>query len=157
VRRVNNRQTLPAKVVAFLDFCERGVLDEDLMRRLGIPARRRKGFKRLIYAQVLFGKIRATGLVRALFAREFPNVFQAINDLETTDYRQLAYLLETHESKSMIEIICRRILDELLGTFVATIHESIMMTADQADEVKTIMVREFQRFGLNPTIRLEEY
>ena len=57
----------------------------------------------------------------------------------------------------MIDIICRRILDELPGTFVATIHDSIMTTPDKADEVKTIMVREFQRFGLNPMIRLETY
>ena len=33
----------------------------------------------------------------------------------------------------------------------------IMTTPDKADEVKAIMVREFQRFGLNPTIKLEAY
>ena len=32
-----------------------------------------------------------------------------------------------------------------------------MTTPDKADEVKTIMVREFQRFGLNPMIRMEAY
>ncbi len=57
----------------------------------------------------------------------------------------------------MIDIICRRILAEQPGTFIATIHDSIMTTPDKAEEVKAIMVREFRKFGLNPMIRLEAY
>ena len=123
------------------------------MRRLGIPAQKRKGFKRLFFSQVFFGKIKTTGRVRELFARDFPTVYKAINDVKQKDYRQLAYLLQAHESKIMIDIICRKILNELPGTFIATIHDSIMTTPDRADEVKEIMLREFQRFGLNPTIQ----
>ena len=144
-------------VKEFIELCEQGILYDDLMRRLNIPPRRRDSFKRLFFSQVFFGKIKTTGRVRELFARDFPTVYKAINDLKRKDYRQLAYLLQAHESKIMIDIICRRILDELPGTFIATIHDSIMTTPDKADEVKTIMVREFQRFGLNPMIRLEAY
>ena len=155
--RVINRQTLPDDAIEFIALCERGVLYDDLMRRLGIPAQKRKGFKRLFFSQVFFGKIKTTGRVRELFARDFPTVYKAINDVKQKDYRQLAYLLQAHESKIMIDIICRKILNELPGTFIATIHDSIMTTPDRADEVKEIMLREFQRFGLNPTIRLEAY
>ena len=144
-------------VKEFVALCEQGILYDDLMRRLNIPPRRRDSFKRLFYTQVFFGKIKATGRVRELFARDFPTVYKAINDLKRKDYRQLAYLLQAHESKIMIDIICRKILDELPGTFIATIHDSIMTTPDKADEVKAIMVREFQRFGLNPTIKVEAY
>ena len=144
-------------VKEFVELCERGVLYDDLMRRLNIPARRRDSFKRLFFSQVFFGKIKTIGRVRELFARDFPNVYKAFNDLKRKDYRQLAYLLQAHESKIMIDIICRRILDELPGTFIATIHDSIMTTPEKAGEVKMIMVREFKRFGLNPTIRLEAY
>ena len=111
----------------------------------------------MFFSQVFFGKIKTTGRVRELFARDFPNVYKAINNLKQKDYRQLAYMLQAHESKIMIGIISRRVLDELPGTFIATIHDSIMTTPDKADEVKAIMVSEFQRFGLNPTIRLEPY
>ena len=48
--QLNNRQTLPDDVIEFIDLCERGVLYDDLMRRLGIPAQRRKGFKRLFFS-----------------------------------------------------------------------------------------------------------
>ena len=130
---------------------------ESAKLELSISAQRRKGFKRLFFSQVFFGRIKTTGRVRELFARDFPNVYQAINDLKRKDYRQLAYLLQAHESKIMIDVICRRILEEVPGTFIATIHDSIMTTPDKADEVKAIMVREFQRFGLNPKIRLEAY
>jgi hypothetical protein len=51
--------------------------------------------------------------------------------------------------------LCRKILDQLSGTYIGTIHDSILTTPDQADEVRAIMLREFRRFGLNPTIRLE--
>jgi hypothetical protein len=157
LEQVNNRQPLLCDVIEFIELCEQGILYDDLMRRLGIPAQRRKAFKRLFFSQVFFGKIKTTGRVRELFARDFPTVYKAINDLKRKDHRQLAYLLQAHESKIMIDIICRRILIELPGTFIATIHDSIMTTPDKADEVRAIMVREFQKFGLHPTIRLETY
>jgi len=62
------------------------------------------------------------------FARDFPTVYKAINDLKRKDYRQLAYLLQAHESKIMIDIICRKILDELPGTFIATIRDYSKIT-----------------------------
>ena len=43
------------------------------------------------------------------------------------------------------------------GTFVGTIHDSILTTPDKADEVWAVMLEEFQRFGLKPTIRKEVY
>ena len=144
-------------VKEFVELCEQKILYDDLMRRLNIPPRRRDSFKRLFFSQVFFGKIKTAGRVRELFDRDFPTVYKAINDLKRKDYRQLAYLLQAHESKIMIDVICRRILDELPGTFIATIHDSIMTTPDKAEAVKMIMVREFQRFGLNPMIRLEAY
>jgi hypothetical protein len=157
LQRPNNRQALAQDVIEFIDLCEQGILYDDLMRRLGIPAQRRKGFKRLIFSQVFFGKNQQTGQLRDLFARDFPTVYQVIHDLKRKDYRQLAYLLQAHESKIMIDIICRRILKELPGTFVGTIHDSILTTPDKAEEIKAIMMREFQRFGLRPTIRMEAY
>ena len=157
LRGAHDRQALPHDVLEFIDLCEQGILYDDLMRRLGIPARRRKGFKRLFFSQVFFGPNKPTGRLRDLFARDFPTVRQAINELKRKDYRQLAYLLQAHESKIMIDIICRRLLEESPGTFVATIHDSILTTPDRAEEVRAIMVREFQRFGLRPTIRTEAY
>ena len=143
--RFSNRQALPQDVLDFIDLCERGILYDDLMRRLGVAPHRRKAFKRLVFAQVFFGKNKQTGRLRDLFAKDFPTVYRAINDLKRKDYRQLAYLLQVYESKIMIDIICRRILEELPGTFVGTIHDSILTTPDKADEVRSIMLREFHR------------
>jgi hypothetical protein len=106
---------------------------------------------------VFFGRNKQTGRLRDLFAGDFPSVYQVINDLKRKDYRQLAYLLQACESKIMIDIICRRILEEWPGTFVGTIHNSILTTPDKADEVRAIMQREFHKFGLRPTIRTEAY
>jgi hypothetical protein len=159
LRQANNSYGMTTNwsddVKEFIDLCEHGILYDDLMRRLNIPHRRRDAFKRLFFTQVFFGRNKHTGRVRELFARDFPTVYKAINDLKQKDYRQLAYLLQAHESKLMIDIICQKILDELPGTLIATIHDSIMTTPDKAGQVRAIMVREFRRFGLNPTIRLE--
>jgi hypothetical protein len=157
LRQDDLSQRFPHDVVEFIDLCERGVLYDDLMRRLEIPFGRRKSFKRLFYAQVFFGRVRETGRVRQLFARDFPTVYQAVCDLKRKDHRQMAYLLQAHESKLMIDLIARRILAELPGAFVGTIHDSIMTTTDRAEAVRAIMVEEFGRFGLRPTIRLEAY
>ena len=144
-------------VTEFIDLCERGILYDELMRRLDIPSRRRRSFKRLFYAQVFFGKVKNSGRVTQLFARDFPTVFDAVCELKRRDYRKMAYLLQAHESKLMLDIIARRILAEMPGTFVGTIHDSIMTTPDRAEEVMEVMVEEFRRFGLKPTIRLESY
>jgi hypothetical protein len=151
----DNTTRWPADVKEFVELCERGILYDDLMKRLNIPPTRRDSFKRLFYAQVFFGKVKKAGRVRELFARDFPTVYKAVCDLKRKDHHQMAYLLQAHESKIMIDIICRRILNELPGTFIATIHDSIMTTPDKAGEVRAIMIEEFQRFGLNPTIKLE--
>ena len=149
--------SFPEDVVEFIDLCERGILYDELMKRLDIPSRRRKSFKRLFYAQVFFGKVKKTGRVTELFARDFPTVFEAVCELKRKDYRRMAYLLQAHESRLMIDIIARRILAQMPGTFIGTIHDSIMTTPDRAESVKEVMVEEFQRFGLKPTIRLESY
>ena len=152
-----NLASFPEDVIEFIDLCERGILYEELMRRLDIPIRRRKSFKRLFYTQVFFGKVKQTGRVTQLFARDFPTVYRAICELKRKDYRRMAYLLQAHESKLMIDIVARRILAEMPGTFVGTIHDSIMTTPDRAEAVRAIMVEEFGRFGLKPTIRHEGY
>ncbi len=144
-------------MIEFINLCQQGILYEELMRRLDIPIRRRKSFKRLFYTQVFFGKIKRTGRVTQLFAKQFPTVFNAICELKRKDYRRMAYLLQAHESKLMIDIIARRIIAELPGTFVGTIHDSVMTTPDRAEAVRAIMTEEFGRFGLKPTIRLEAY
>ena len=160
LRQTNNSYGITTNlcdyVTEFINLCERGVLYDDLMRRLNILPRRRDAFKRLFFSQVFFGRIKATGRVRELFAQDFPTAYKAINDLKRKDYRQLAYLLQAHESKIMLDVICRKILDEMPGTFVGTVHDSILTTPDKADQVRAIMLREFRRFGLNPTIRLDE-
>jgi len=151
------KSPFPDDVNEFIDLCERGILYDELMRRLDIPSRRRKSFKRLFYAQVFFGKVKKPGRVTQLFANDFPTVYGAVCDLKRKDYRQMAYLLQAHESKLMIDIIARRILAEIPGTFVGTTHDSIMTTPDRAEAVRGVMVEEFRRFGLKPTIRSEAY
>ena len=107
---------------------------------------------------MFFGKIKTALCVRDLFALRLPTVFKAINDLKRKITANWPTCFKLTESKIMIDIICRRILHELPGTFIAIIHDSIMTTTEKADEVRTIMVREFQRFGTGtPTIRLEPY
>jgi len=58
---------------------------------------------------------------------------------------------------SVNDRIAHCILAEKPGTFVGTIHDSILTTPDHAEAVRAIMVEEFGRPGLHPTIRQEEY
>jgi hypothetical protein len=47
-------------------------------------------------------------------------------------------------------------MNERPRTFIATIHDSIVTTRDQADSIKDVMREEFSRIGLSPTIRVED-
>ena len=56
----------------------------------------------------------------------------------------------------MIGQVAVRCMNELPRTFIGTIHDSILTTPDQADSIRSIMLEEFARVGLCPTISIEQ-
>jgi hypothetical protein len=84
-------------------------------------------------------------------AREIRNRFQPLDrmlkELKQKDHAHAACLMQILEATVMMRI-CRRIRDELPQAWIATIHDSILTTPENAVTIKTIMFGEFARIGL---------
>ena len=127
---------------------EKGELYDYLMEQSGDTDR--QGFKEKFFRETFFGK-----RTSRLFCDLFPSVAEKLLAVKKKDYRRLAWMMQRTESKLMISRICRRLMEEHYGTFIATIHDSILTTEEDVSKVKGIISEEFERIGLSPTIRIE--
>jgi len=115
----------------------------------------RPQFKQMFFTDVFFGRNIVQTPVTALFQREFPTVVQFIRQQKQPDYRTLAQNMQRAESKFVIDIVCRRLMEHHPEIPVITIHDSIMTTKEHAAMVKRIMAEEFQRMGIKATVRTD--
>lgn len=111
---------------------------------------KRQSFKEDFFREMLFGK-----KVSPLFWQLFPSVAKIITEVKKDDYRSLAWMMQRAESDLIINKICRRIMEEHPKCFISTIHDSILTTEDNIQMVKDIMVAEFKKLGLMPSLRIE--
>jgi hypothetical protein len=140
----------------YTNWCETGRFYPSMMELEGIPVSRRAWYKKRCFAQLFFGPIKANPHPRTrLFAERFPTPYSLIVGQKTPDYRNLAHTLQRAESDLMIGHIARRIVRDHPSAFIGTIHDSIVTTPEFADPVREIMLDEFRKKGLRPTINIE--
>jgi len=146
---------LPEDVIRYTGLVQRGVFYEHLMTEGGVPNGRRAKFKESFFGGVFFCRNRPVTRQAELFRSLFPNVYEVVHKIKRKDYRHLAHILQRAESSLIVNRIARRCLNDLPGTFVATIHDSILTTPKAAEAILAIMMREFAGVGLVPTIQVE--
>ena len=115
----------------------------------------RSEFKQMFFADVFFGRNQVKTPLTELFLREFPTVFRFIQGQKRADYKALCQKMQRAESKFVIDIVCRRLMEYHQDIPVITIHDSIMTTREHAATVKRIMDEEFQRMGIKATVRTD--
>ena len=138
----------------FIGLCERGELYEYLGSHEEVPVR---NWTKKQFFEVIFGKTRATSPMKSMFAEEFPNVAEVVRAHKKKDYRHLPRLLQNIEANFMINTVCRRIMNELPGAPVFTIHDSILTTRQFVSPIRDVMMEEFARLGLTPSLDEEDY
>jgi hypothetical protein len=109
----------------------------------------------MFFTDVFFGRNIVQTPLTELFSREFPSVARFIRQQKQADYRTLAQNMQRAESRFVIDIVCRRLMDHHRDIPVVTIHDSIMTTPEHAATVKRIMDEEFQRMGIRATVRTD--
>jgi len=144
----------PEDVARYLDLCQTGQFYEFLMSQAKVSVDKRAVFKKRLFQSLFFGKDKKTTEAN-LFAQYFPNVYTVIRKIKKKDYRQMAHTLQRLESQFMIRRVARRIMEEHSNLFIATIHDSIVTTEANADEVLGVMREEFAKVGLDPAINKE--
>lgn len=143
----------------YLKLCEDGKLYEYLMIEMK-TTKTRDEFKEYIFKSLIFSNPKYDKTYEKdidKFKALFPTVYECLTDLKKRDYKRIAHLLQKAESKFIIYTVCERIMNISPNTFMATIHDSIITTEEDADLVENIIYDEFALLGVHPTIKREKY
>ena len=115
----------------------------------------RDHLKRLFFADVFYGRVKVDTPLTRLFARLFPTVYHVILDCKRERYQDLARKMQREEAKFILHTVCRRLFKYHEAVPVFTIHDSIMTTEEHVPLVRGIIIEEFDRIGLHPTLKEE--
>ena len=107
--------------------------------------------------EVLFGSNHLKSRLKDIFGELFPSVAEVIRVHKTKDYRFLPRLLQNIEANFIINTVCRRIMLEMPEVPVFTIHDSVLTTRLYMEPIRQIMIDEFARLGLTPTLHQKDY
>lgn len=113
----------------------------------------RDDFKRMLFADVFYGRPKASTALTELFRAEFPAVYDFICDQKRECYQDLARKMQRAEAHLMIDTVCLRLMKHHPEIPVVTIHDSILTTSAHLPAVKRIILEEFARSGLQPTLK----
>lgn len=120
---------------------------------------------RILFARNRMPKDEVNKKCRLIFKDRFPTVhriFSKIRGSEKGDkfqnFKRFAILLQRIESYLMLDIVLKRIYQELPGTIAVTVHDSIMtgVLTNNVEAVRKIIIEELTFFiGFQPQIKVE--
>jgi len=142
-----------ADFAKYLDLCQRGEFYRYVESESGLTLDY-DAIKQRVFA-VLFGRNSQTSAVDRVLDREFPTLMGFVRQVKRGDHRRLAHLAQRTESNFMFGRVVSRILRERPELFVTTIHDSVMTTAGDEQYVQDVMLGEFRKLGIEPTVRIE--
>jgi hypothetical protein len=153
----DEKEALPDDMRRYIRDCEQGRFYDSLMEQMNVPPEDRNQFKRDVFREIYFGTSwEDTPLRRAYIAR-YPHVWELIRKQKKGNYRALAWEMQRAESRLMIDTVVHRFYLEYPHIPIITVHDSILTTPQHVETVKRIMVEEFARLGLHPTIKTTSY
>lgn len=110
-------------------------------------------FKTDVFARILFNKDKKKeNSYQRLFKKKFPSVYACISDIKSHNYKDVAFRLQSIEADLIIKKISTRLVEEKIYSFF-TIHDSINVLEKDKERVREIMLDEFSKVQLSPTIK----
>ena len=117
----------------------------------------KQSFKEKFFTEVFFGRGSRKSQLKNRFSRKFPSIGEMLAIIKKKDYRLSSHLMQHYESTIFIGMVCNRLRSEHPDQPVFTIHDSILCLPDHLEIVKKVVLDEFKRFGVSPTLRKEDY
>lgn len=139
----------------FKTLVQNGNLYETLMEMTQETDRDR--IKEQFFTYVLFGRPYHKNNLTHQFQRLFPTICKAIHSIKQKDYKTIARLIQREESHFVIDHVVRSFIQSFPGVFVSTIHDSVVTTVDLIPALEAIMQEEFEKIGLSPRTKIEEW
>ena len=113
----------------------------------------RDDFKRALFADVFYGRPQVTTPLSRLFMEEFPEVYRFVLAEKQHGYEELARKMQRAEAEFMLGTVCKRLFDYHPDVPVVTIHDSISTIPEHVALVERVILGEFTRIGINPTLK----
>ena len=108
------------------------------------------------FYRVLFGEWNNWSQEIQVFRKSYPTISRIMQNIKGSDHRQLAIGLQLIESNAVLDVVCKRVSDELPDAPLYTIHDSILTTSEYQHHVSHIMSDElFKIVGIKPILRLK--
>jgi len=147
-----NRDFLTGDEQTFVELCEQGKLYSTLKEEMEDREMHLRQWVKTELFEVLFGSNRLKSRLKDIFNDTFHGVSEVIRVHKRKDYAFLPQLLQNIEANFVINTVCRRIMTEMPDAPVFTIHDSILTTRPFVAFIRQIMIEEFARLGLTPTL-----
>lgn len=108
------------------------------------------------FYRVLFGEWNNWSQEVQVFKKSYPTISRIMQKIKGSDHRQLAIGLQLIESNAVLDIVCKRVADELPDAPIYTIHDSILTTKEYQHQLSQIMADELLKIvGIKPILRLK--
>lgn len=135
----------------YKEVTEAGKFYEYMMKELGIIENRDR-FKIRMFSKIFYGKNYNSEEMEG-FKKLFPTVYKILCYYKKINYKDLSIELQRVEAEIMINSVLQRLAEKSI--FGLTIHDSILTTDDNIELVKEIIMDEFNKYYLIPTITVK--
>jgi hypothetical protein len=94
---------------------------------------------------------------KARIRSTFGEMADFLHALKRRDHTLAARLAQNWEATLFTHRVCGRILKERPDAPVFTIHDSVLTTPDSVGYVRSVILDEFARLGVTPSLKEERY
>lgn len=142
--------------VSYKNMVNSGVFYDKLAQLIYPGKKVKKSDIKVEVYRVIFSKNRAGNPFKARFKKLFPEVYEVFALFKRKDHTCLSRLLQSIESKLMIQSVVTRIAKENPELPIFTIHDSIATTVGNEDYIQTVIKEEALKLtGLDVKLGLE--
>lgn len=154
---------LDLEIDEYMRLCEEGIFYEEFMTEdFNETDDLRKEFKKKFFRDNFFSKVpkKNKRKLRKVFEERFPLISKIIDEMKgregTRDYAEFAKQLQLLESNIIFDGVNVPLLKRNLQCF--NIYDSIVSHSDEVlEEARKLIYLEFAKYGVTPTINIENY
>lgn len=123
-----------------------------------LKAKDRELVKKEVYGKLLFNRTKAYKLTpcEAIFKNEFPSIFNVLLNLKNRKHGLVAHKMQEVEARFIIDRICKEYSQAYPNGFIGTIHDSVILPMQHANNVKAHMERKIRNlYGIKMTLHVK--
>jgi hypothetical protein len=163
IREAYKNKELPMDCQNYIYLCEQGIFYDKMMDLLDIPncpihrENIRKDFKQDCFGRIFYCRTNENYTYKEskAFKKEFPNVYDVIVAEKKGNYKKIANKMQQYEAQIMIKGVMGHLQSLHSDFFALCIHDSILTTKSNSDYVKQLILDNFGKYEIYPTINSE--